>query len=67
MTHHAIDAIVLPRRVSGNQHQVGVDAALPKVVAAVSSVPLFHLKLAMKTLQGALGDVDTPGPHRWYR
>lgn len=52
-THNTIDA-ALPPRPFRKHHQVGLDAALPQVVAALSSVPSFHVKLAVKTLQGAL-------------
>ena len=63
LTHYTIDAILSQRSFRDN-HQVGLNAPLPQVVTAVTSVPWLHIKLAMKTLQGALWDVDATGPHR---
>lgn len=62
LTHYTIDAI-LSHRSFRNHHQVGLDAPLPQVVTAVTTIPWFHIKLTMKTLHGALWDVDATGPH----
>ncbi len=53
LTHYAVDAI-LSHRSFRNKHQVGLDTPLPQVVTAVTSVSRLHIKLAMKTLHGAL-------------
>lgn len=57
-TDHTTDAI-LSHRPFGNNHQVGVNASLPQVVAALAAVPRLHVKLAVKTLHGGLRDVNT--------
>lgn len=53
LTHYTIDAVLSHRSFRYN-HQVGVDAPLPQVVTAFTSVPWLHIKLTMKTLHGAL-------------
>lgn len=62
LTYYTIDAI-LSHRSFRNNDQVGLNAPFPQVVTAVTSVPWLHIKLTMKTLHGALWDVDTTDPH----
>lgn len=61
-THHSIDAI-LAQRSLGHYHQVGLNAPLLQVLAAVSTIPWFHIKLSMQTFEGILGDVYSPIRH----
>lgn len=62
LTHYTIDAVRSHWSFRYN-HQVGVDAPLPKVVTTLTSIPRLHIKFTMKTLHGALWDVNTAGPN----
>lgn len=62
-TYYAIDA-TLSHCSFRNDHQVSLDASFLQVVTAVTSVPWLHIKLPVKTLHGALWDVDTTGTNK---
>lgn len=66
LTYYTVDAI-LSHRPFRNNHKVGLDASLSQIVTSVTSIPWLHIELTMKTLHGALWDVDTTSPHTKVR
>lgn len=58
-SYHSIDSI-LTHWSFGNNNKVCLNAFLPQVFAACSSIPWLNIKFTMKTLQCTLRDVHTP-------